>query len=457
MNRRKFIRGTTVALGAAPFARLNLNAATAKPADIRIGIIGLGAMGRYHLAYLSNSARVIALCDVDQTRLQRAAKEIGIKVNLFADYRELLAHKDVDAVVVATPDHWHARMTIDACNAGKDVYVETPAARNPAEGRKMVEAARRNKRVVQVGAHGRSNAGARKACEYLRNGQIGAIDQVECWITDDCAGMKVFDGKRPTTGGDGITLRSPTAEIAAEHRAAATSHSASEPVPAGLDWRQWLGPLGERPYTVDLFANWRMYFDVGGGRLCGIGSQVLGLASWIMRVDETGPNRVEATGGRVDPLTGSPAELNVTWTFSNPSWRLVWRQPAPQTGRIDHGAIYHGSKGTLNVYGGVNGVGAEQKAWDWKPGPQDRKVPFSPGHLANWLECIQSRRRPIMDIEAGQRVATLCYLGNLAWKESHPLEWDWRGERILRNDDLPFEPPNHEQSDKATGTKDLKE
>jgi predicted dehydrogenase len=431
MNRRKFIRGTVITFGAAPFAQLKLNAATFPPADIRIGIVGLGAIGRYHLDQLSKSARVVALCDVYQTRLHHAAKAAGIGDGLFTDYRELLAHNGIDAVVIATPDHWHARMTIDACEAGKDVYVETPAATNPADGRKMVTAARRNHRVVQVGAHGRSNAGARKACEYLRDGQIGTIDKVECWITEDCVGMKVFDGRGPATGPAAFALKSVTAATVAEHRAAVASDPTGEAVPPGLDWQRWLGPVGERPYTADLFVNWRMYFDVGGGRLCGIGSQILGLASWIMQVDETGPIRVEARGGRVDSLTGSPAELEVTWVFSNPSWRLVWRQPALQIGRLDHGSIYYGSKDTLNVYGGVNGVGAEQKAWVWKPGAPDDKVHFSPGHLANWLECIKSRQRPLMDIEAGHRVATLCYLGNLAWKRGRAIEWDWRHERVL--------------------------
>jgi predicted dehydrogenase len=183
MKRRKFIGGTATALAGLPFATLGQPAAVPGPkrSEIRVGIIGLGAMGRIHLEKLSQSARVVAICDVHQTRLYQAGETLGFKVASFADYRELLAFPEVEAVVIATPDHWHARMTLDACAAGKDVYVETPAATNPVDGRKMVEAAQRNGRIVQVGAFGRSNAGARKACEYLRNGQIGTIQRVVCW------------------------------------------------------------------------------------------------------------------------------------------------------------------------------------------------------------------------------------------------------------------------------------
>lgn len=433
MNRRKFIRGTAVALGAAPFAKVNLNAATNQPADIRIGIIGLGGMGRYHLEKLSKAARVVAVCDVHEVRLHQAAMHARLDDGVFTDYRTLLADKHVDAVVIATPDHWHARMTIDACEAGKDGHVETPAATNPTDGRKMVEAARRNKRIVQVGAHGRSNAGARKACEYLRNDQIGRIESVECWITKDCEGMKVFKPRDPRSGSTTFELKSVTAAKEAESLGQAdqnTSATGGQP-PSGLNWRQWLGPLGERTYTTDLFENWRMHFDVGGGRLCGIGSQLLGLASWIMQVDETGPVRVEAKGDAPHSLTECPHDLAVTWTFEKPDWQIVWQQPHKQIGQLDHGLIFNGTNGGLKVYGGANGVGAEQKAWDWKPGAGDRKVPFSPGHLANWLECIQSRECPIMDIEAGHRVATLCYLGNLAWKQKKPIMWDWRNETAI--------------------------
>jgi len=170
---------------------------------------------------------------------------------------------------------------------------------------------------------------------------------------------------------------------------------------------------------------------VGGGHLCGIGSQVLGLASWIMQVDESGPVRVEARGGEPDPMTGCPRELEVTWTFEQPDWELVWRQPGQPLGEeLDHGATYHGGTGTLNIYGGAFGVGTEKKAWEWKPAPADKAVPFSPGHLANWLECIRTRNRPLMDLEAGQRVATLAWLGNRAWREGRALTWNPRTETV---------------------------
>lgn len=188
---------------------------------------------------------------------------------------------------------------------------------------------------------------------------------------------------------------------------------AGDDVPAKLNWQEWLGPLGAKPYSADLFNHWRHYFDVGGGHLCGIGSQVLGLASWIMQADESGPVWVEARGGEPDPATGCPRELEVTWKFTNPDWELVWSQPGRPVGSLDHGATYLGTTGTLNVYGGAFEVGTEHKAWNWKPSGDDKPVAHSPGHLADWLNCIRTRERPLMDIEAGHRVATLAWLGNV--------------------------------------------
>lgn len=438
MRRRKFIGGTAAALAGLPFTTLGQPTAPGQErSQVRVGIIGLGAMGRIHLEKLSQSARVVALCDVHQTRLYEAGETLGFKVASFANYRELLAFPEVEAVVIATPDHWHARMSLDACAAGKDVYVETPAATNPADGRKMVEAARRNGRIVQVGAFGRSNAGARKACEYLRNGQIGTIQRVVCWgpanvphvphkwgerpMPPPPAGRATSVAPRGQTISGGLPVSAPATEVAAP---------AGTTAPPELNWREWLGPLGERPYSADLFTHWRDYFDIGGGHLCGIGSQVLGLVSWIMQVDETGPVSVTATGGSPDSKTGCPRELQVTWKFANPDWELVWRQPGQPIGELDHGAVYHGTAGTLNVYGGANGVGTEQKAWDWRPSPEDTPVPFSPGHLANWLECLRTRERPLMDLEAGQRVVTLAWLGNEAWKTGKALTWDPRAEVV---------------------------
>lgn len=438
MRRRAFIGGTAAALAGLPFTTLGQPTAPGpERPQVRVGIIGLGAMGRIHLEKLSQSARVVAVCDVHQTRLYEAGETLGFKVASFANYRELLAFPDVDAVVIATPDHWHARMTLDACAAGKDVYVETPAATNPADGRKMVEAARRNGRIVQVGAFGRSNAGARKACEYLRNGQIGTIQRVVCWGPANVPHVPHKWGERPMPPppagrATSVAPQFPRSGQTLPPLAPATEGAApaGAVVPPELNWREWLGPLGERPFSADLFAHWRDYFDIGGGHLCGIGSQVLGLVSWVMQAEETGPVSVTATGGPPDSQTGSPRELQVMWRFANPDWELIWRQPGQPIGELDHGAVYHGTTGTLNVYGGANGVGTEQKAWDWRPAAEDTPVLFSPGHLANWLECLRTRERPLMDLEAGHRVATLAWLGNRAWQQGRELRWDPRAEVV---------------------------
>ena len=210
-----------------------------------LGHIGAGGQGKSHLKFLSGreDVKVAAICDVDVKHRAQGIDFTGGVAEGYNDYREVLDRQDIDAVIIASPDHWHGLMTVHACEAGKDVYVEKPASKTVEEGRAMVKAAKRYKRIVQVGSQGRSTPAAAAACNYIRNGQIGDVARVECWHYQN------------PTGGD------PNGDRA---------------VPDGLDWDMWLGPAQYVPYNRDrAHVNFRWMLDFGGGQIRDRGAHVL--------------------------------------------------------------------------------------------------------------------------------------------------------------------------------------
>ena len=364
------------------------------------GHIGVGGMGTGHLNGLKD--HVGAICDVYEPHLQRGAKVVGRYVPLFKDFRKLLDQRDLDGVVIATPDHWHGVMCVMACEAGKDVYVQKPASVTIEEGSAMVRAAERCGRIVQVGSQGRSTSAAYKACEYIRNGQIGRVTKVTCWHYPNPEG-----GTKPNT----------------------------DP-PAGLDWDLWLGPARWVPYNEDrCHFNFRWFLDFGGGQIRDRGAHVMSVASWIMG-DPQGPVSVEATGQA--PRFGMwdcPTTMTVTYEFKNPDWTMTWNQPGEPKGGAGYGAVYTGEKDTLIVTGGDGGCGTEEKANKYDA-PSDGFHPYkSPGHEQDWLNCMKTRKRPIMHIEAGHRVAALCILGNISYILGRKLNWDSVAERVVGDEE----------------------
>jgi len=396
------------------------------PSDIiNFGHIGIGGRGRRFLrpeSYLGKKipapsnlggdgtrflrpARSMALCDVDAARLDRAASIVGGSPRLYRDFRRLLADQDVDAVYIATPDHWHALMTIMACEAGKDVYVEKPACNTVEEGRAMVTAANRYGRVVQVGSQGRSQPAAWQAANFIRAGRIGRVRKVTCW-------------HYPSPSGDWTPD--------------------SEPPPE-LDYDMWVGPARWLPYNVQhTHGKFRWLIDFGGGEIRDRGAHVMSIANWIMNADATGPVSVTATGEPPhDGMWDSAVTMEVTYRFKNPDWTLVWAQPGTPSTELDarYGAVYWGDTGNLTVtLGDGNRTATEQKAVDYAAVCDCGKVFRSPGHSENFEDCIRTREKPIMHIEAAHRVATLCILGNIGFKLRRPLAWDPVNERF-KNDD----------------------
>ncbi len=386
--------------------------------QITIGCIGLGGMGNSHRSWLTNEAedaRVVALCDVDAERLQAGAEwyDEG-EVDTYTDYRRILDRDDIDAVVFGTPDHWHAVQTVHACQAGKDVYVEKPASNTVAEGQAMVAATRRHNRIVQVGSQGRNLNYFPSICEFIRNGELGAIQEVDCWHYPN------------PEGGDGVDQAPP------DH----------------LDWDMWLGPARWRPYNPDYcHGTFRWFLEFGGGNIRDRGAHVLNVLSWFLELDDTGPTKVTATGRA--PRHGNynnPITMVATWEFPHRDLVVHWRQPgfdpeSPEQER-GYGGIYHGTKGSLAVDGGDIGGRAwplrEAEDYEAPPGGktvQRTELSGASGNRRNWLDCIKSREEPIMPIEAGHRIASMCNLANAAYQLGRPLEWDPENERVVGDEE----------------------
>jgi predicted dehydrogenase len=363
-------------------------------------------MGIHHVA-----ADAAALCDVDANHLANAAKRVTQGTPfLCKDYRHLLDRKDIDAVMIATPDHWHALQTVHACEAGKDVYCEKPTCCTIAEGQAMVAAARRHGRVVQIGAQGRSNPNARAACQYVRNRQLGPVRRVEVWHENNWTTNDWGEEKAP---------------------------------PPELDWDLWLGPARYVPYNpLRAHFNFRWFMDFGGGFLRDRGNHVLSVVLWCMDQDHAGPVTVRATGQPApDGLFDVPVTMEVVWEFRDPDWTLTWSQPGRRRAfpgsdqPIPWGAKYWGEDDTLVVSGGDGGCDTEEKAKKYRPGPGGVEIFQSPGHRENWLDCIRTRRRPVMDVAVGHRVISLAILGNIAYRLGRALTWDPRAERFVGDEE----------------------
>jgi len=404
ISRRSFIAGTGVA--GPMILRSGVLAAQGRPGAndrIVIGHIGLGGMGSNHIKGFPPE-NIGALCDVDTEQMAKAAALVQRKIPMFTDYRRLLERKDIDAVVIATPNHWHGLIAIHACEAGKHVYVEKPASQTIEEGRAMVKAARRYKRVMQVGSQGRSHPAGKAVRKYIQDGMLGRVTLVECWHNDN------------SVGGDPLKMGDP---------------------PKSLDWDRWLGPVQKRPYNPDYCHRlWRWMFDLGGGQINDRGPHVLSLVAWYLGLESAKTVRVTATGDV--PLKGlwnCPINFKVVYEFKDPDLKVVWSQPGKKAIDFEFGTVYHGTKDNLIVGGGDGRVFPEDKVEQYVAA-RNGTTKLPKGVRAhelqrkNWEDCIRNGETPIMDIEAGHRVATLCSLANIAYSVERPILWNARHERI---------------------------
>ena len=369
---------------------------------LTIGHMGIGGMGSGHLHDIKGRAdrgqvNLAAICDVDNRHLEKASKIAGLKADVYRDYRYLLDRKDIDAVIMATPDHWHGVGMVHAAESGKHVYVEKPACCTIEEGRSMIAAAEKNKVSVQVGSQGRSTGDACAAATYLRNGMIGKVSKVTCWHYGN-----------PVGGTDPDSLPPPE-----------------------LDWDLWLGPMRWRPYNRCYCpGSFRWFLESGGGQLRDRGAHVMSCALYLMNADHQPPATIEAKGtAPTRGLWDCPVDMEVVYTFKNPDWTLVWSQPGNpppkgDTGHNQYGAVYHGDKETLTLYGGDGGTWTEKKARQFKIPAGGVEVYRSPGHKEDWFQGIKTGKKTIMNIEAGVAVANLTIMGNLSYILGRKLTWD---------------------------------
>ncbi len=359
---------------------------------VRIGCIGVGGQGTANLRKFLKS--VTAVCDVDSTHLTAAAGEVekgGKKPATFADYRKLLESKEVDAVCITTPDHWHALMTVHACQAGKDVYVEKPLSLTVAEGRTMVAAARQHKRMVQTGSQQRSDGRFRQACELVRNGFLGKIKTVL------------------------VGLPKPN------WTAKAMMPAPDAAPPAELDFDLWLGPAPDRKYNVHrVHYLFRFFWDYSGGQQTNFGAHHLDIAQWALGTDDTGPTAVEGTA-KFHPKGWyeTPDTTDITYTYAGGA---VVKCGQGHRG----GCTFEGEKGTLFVDRGKIEVtvGGEKLDAAKLGSGGDIKLTASGNHHQNWLDSVKSRQLPIADVEIGHRSATVCHLGNIAVRTGRKLTWN---------------------------------
>ena len=409
VNRRLFLKSAATATLAAPFLLpSHVWSAETKPNDrLTLGFIGVGTQGRGLLGGFLNKAetQTVAVCDVDTTRRENAKKMVEDfyakksggtpqgSCATYGDFRELIARKDIDAVVIATPDHWHAFIAITAANAGKDIYCEKPLTESIREARTLVAAIRKNKRVFQTGSMQRSSKEFRTACELVRNGRIGKIKTVEVSV-----------------GGPGIPCDLPA--------------ETEEP---GLNWDMWLGPAPKRAYHSELsprgvhkhFPNWRRYREYGGGMVTDWGAHHFDIAQWGLGMDDSGPTEII-------PASEANAQSGVRLRYATGT--EVIHQPG-------NGVWFYGTDGKIFVNRGKFELwlGDQQKAKsaadcdaaikEFLPEGATRLYK-SDDHKADWLSAIKTRKPPICDVEVGARTVTVCHLVNLAYYHGERMKWD---------------------------------
>jgi predicted dehydrogenase len=396
LNRRSFLKTSAVAVSG--LSALTAARAADQPNErIRLAVLGVHGRGKDHLRGFAGlkDAEIAYVCDPDENIVPAALKVLPSghpTPRVEKDLRRVLGDKDVDAVVIATPDHWHALATVWACQAGKHVYVEKPVSHNLVEGRRMVEAARRNDRVVQAGTQRRSAAHCRSAAEFVRSGKLGKVPFARTWIA----------GHRPSIG-----------------------HKEDAPVPQGVDYDLWLGPAPRRPFNPNRFHyNWHWNWDYGTGELGNNGIHALDLARWLLDLDA--PLRVTCGGGKYFYDDDQQTPDTQVATFDFPGTCVLWEHRIwSRTGCEGEawGVALYGEKGTLIF---------DRKGWHVFDGVEasDKTGEAELAHKRDFLDCIKEHRRPSADIEEGHKSTSLCHLGNIAWRVGRELRWDAKTETI---------------------------
>ncbi|MGH9340106.1 MAG: Gfo/Idh/MocA family protein [Acidobacteriota bacterium] len=412
INRRTF---TTLTAGALAAPSILANSSQVSPNDkIHVALIGCGGMGRSNLRDFLRLDEVecLAVADVDEKRIAGGTRLVeerrGKKPDGYRDFRQIIDRNDIDVVIVGTPDHWHALPTIYACQSGKDVYVEKPLATSIEEGRAMVDAARKHKRVVQVGTQQRSARHFADAVDFVQSGQLGKIRLVRSWAYIDWKGG----------------LGNPPDQEAPSH----------------VDYDFWLGPAPKRPFNPARFHfTFRWFWDYSGGLMTDWGAHMVDVAMWAMKEEPVG---AMATGGNYaypgDAIETPDTQQSIV---EFPSFSMVWEHMigcGQGPWQREHGVEFHGQNGILVVDRGGWEVHSETDRID-RPARIYRMTPvprqggsqdFHFTHVENFIDCVKSRQNPVADMEIGHKSVIACHLGNIAARLRRYVKWDAENEKI---------------------------
>ena len=407
MKRRSF-----VAAASAAAASSALPAQTAGGKKIRLGVIGCGRRGRSNLRSvlkLSDDIEVTALSEVYKPNLELTLKMVpGAKI--YPDFRDLIADKDIDAVLIATPDHWHAYMTVEACKAGKDVYIEKPISVTIHEGQTMVKAARKYDRVVQVGTQQRSGKHFQEAAAIVQSGKLGTISFVRTWNYANLYPQGI--GNPPDT----------------------------DP-PADLDWDMWLGPAAERPFNKNRFgvnpyqyAHFRWFWDYAGGMMTDWGIHLLDIV--LMAMAEPGPRTVSTFGGKYALIDNRETPDTIMASYEFPNFVCTYENRVANAyagGLPNYGISFHGTEGTLYVNRQYWEISTEVRRYR-EPQPRveprmsaargDARNPSTDDHWRDFVAAVRKRSKPICDIEIGHKSTAMALLGNVSLRSRQRIDWD---------------------------------
>lgn len=415
-NRRQFLAGSVGAAGAGMLAPyfFSTRAEASALARSKNDRPGIGAIGmRYQGSVITLKAQahgdVVAIADVDRHVREQARASFGSTPLIFEDYRKMLERKDVDVVLIGAPDHWHAKMTIDACRAGKDVYVEKPISLTVDEGKAICRVVRETGRVVQVGSWQRDDARFRRAVEMVRAGRLGKLKKVTC-----------ATGPNPTGGPFPV-----------------------RPEPGHLNWDLWLGQAPQVPYIEErCHYTFRWWYEYAGGKVTDWGAHDIDIAQWA--INEL-PAEIDTQGELPDIENGYNVPTHFHATVRYPSGVEL---EVTEHGRS--GVLFEGEKGRMHVNrGSLTGVPVEQlkdhpfsredfKLYDFDNRTRPERVgklDAIVNHMGNFFDCIRERRQPISDCVSQHRSATTCHLINLSLRLGRPLKWDAKNEQFIGDDD----------------------
>lgn len=419
LSRRRF--GAAAAIAAAPLVVPRSVFGENAPSNrVNVAIIGCGNQSRADVPAMLQMAdvQVVAVCDVNRGSHGYARPEhfLGREpvrqqvhdhyatrqksgsyrgCDAYADFRDVLARDDVDAVVVTLPDHWHALVTVLACRAGKDVYCQKPMSLTVDDGRRMVSAVREHGRILQTGSQYRSSPPVRTMCELVRNGRIGEVRKA----------IAIVDGSGSGPGPGWKEM----------------------PIPEGFDYDMWLGPATAAPYHVDrCLYRFRFHLDYSGGQVTNTGAHAIDIVQWGLGMDGTGPVAFRDLGA-VWPepghlfTTAMKTHFGATYA-SGVELECVTQAPG-------FGARFEGTDGWIQFTGGSLQASAAS-ILEAPLGPDALRLPVSPGHYRNFIDSVKSREEPIEPVEVGHSTASVCHLGNIAMRLKRPLEWDPSAERF---------------------------